>query len=490
MTQPLHAAAALLLLAPCAAHAQAAGSDPRIDRIFAEYDRAGSPGCAVGVVRDGKWVMQRGYGMADLDHDIPNGPSMVYYVGSISKQFTAAAIALLAQDGRLSLDDPVRKWVPELPDYGAPLTVRHLVHHTGGVRDIYNLMGLRGDRLEDVFPDSQALALIVRQKGTAFTPGTRYSYSNSGYFLLGVIVKRASGQSLREFADARIFRPLGMTRTHFHDDGAHVLKGRAYSYHREDDGTYQLGWLPNFDKTGAGGLWTTLDDLRKWDENYYTHKVGGPALQAMLHTRGVLAGGDTLPYAFGNTVVTRRGLRLTEHTGSLMGYQAYVGRYPDQRLTVLLQCNLGSVDPERLGRAVAEVYLGDRMTKATAAAPARPAPAATSPQASASASTVAADEAAYVGRYYSEDLDVTYTVQRLADGRLAVSWPRRTPVPLVAEGPGVYRMGGFGVRFERAADAASTASTAAAPTLVLQVPRVGELRLAPVRAAQAPGATR
>jgi CubicO group peptidase (beta-lactamase class C family) len=376
----LHAAA-LLLLVPSALRAQAA-SDPRVDRIFAAYDRADSPGCAVGVVRDGRFVLQRGYGAADLDHAIPNGPAMVYYVGSVSKQFTAAAIGLLALDGRLSLDDPVRKWVPELPDYGTPLTVRHLVHHTSGVRDIYNLMGLRGDRLEDVFPDSQALALIARQKGTAFTPGTRYSYSNSGYFLLGVIVQRASGQSLREFTDARLFKPLGMTRTHFHDDGQHVLAGRAFAYERSDSGTYRLSWLQNFDKVGAGGLWTTLDDLRKWDENYYTPKVGGAALQAMIHTRGVLANGDTLPYAFGNTVSRHRGLRLTEHGGSLMGYKAYIGRWPDERLTVLLQCNLGAIDPERLGRAVAEVYLGDRMAKA--APPAAATGTATPPAATAS----------------------------------------------------------------------------------------------------------
>ena len=222
MTHTMMRAAALLLLVPGALRAQAA-SDPRVDRIFAAYDRADSPGCAVGVVRDGRFVLQRGYGAADLDHAIPNGPAMVYYVGSVSKQFTAAAIGLLALDGRISLDDPVRKWVPELPDYGTPLTVRHLVHHTSGIRDIYSLMSLRGDRLEDVYPDSQAVALITRQKATAFTPGTRYSYSNSGYLLLGLIVRRASGQSLREFAQARIFGPLGMTRTHFHDDGQHVL---------------------------------------------------------------------------------------------------------------------------------------------------------------------------------------------------------------------------------------------------------------------------
>ena len=451
--------------------AAATAPDARVDRIFAAYDRRDSPGCAVGVVRDGKWVYRHGYGMADLDHDIPNGDGMVYYVGSISKQFTAAAIALLALDGRLSLDDPVRKWVPELPDYGAPLTIRHLVHHTGGVRDIYALMALRGDRLEDVFPDSAALALIARQQSTAFTPGTQYSYSNSGYFLLGLIVKRASGQSLREFADARIFAPLGMTHTHFHDDGMHVLKGRAFSYAKGADGQWRLAYLANFDKTGAGGLWTTVDDLAKWDANYYTHQVGGDALQAMIHTRGVLASGDTLPYAFGNTVVTWRGQRMTEHTGSLMGYQAYVGRYPDQRLSVLLTCNAENANTQRLGRAVAEVFLGDRLAKADdpAAAPASTT-SATRQASSATLVTDAGDDAAWVGRYYSADLDVAYTVQRLADGRLGVAAPGRAPVPLVAQGAGSWRMGGYTVRFARD-------STTGAPALVLTVPRVGDMRM-------------
>lgn len=483
----LHSILTIVLALPILAgpvHAQPpAAADPRIDRIFAAYDRNDSPGCMVGVVRDGKLVYGRGYGMADLDHDIPNGHGMVYYVGSVSKQFTAAAIGLLALDGRLSLDDDVRRWIPELPDYahtyGRPVTVRHLVHHTGGLRDIYALMGLRGDRMEDVLPDSEALALVARQKGLAFAPGTRYSYSNSGYFLLGQIVQRASGQSLREFAQARIFGPLGMTRTHFHDDGNHVLKGRAFSYAKDSTGEWRLAWLQNFDKTGAGGLWTTVEDLAKWDANYYTHQVGGPALQAMIHTRGVVAGDaapDTLPYAFGNTVDAHRGLRRVQHTGTLMGYQAYLGRFPEQRLSVILTCNAQDAETERLGLAVAEVFLGDRMRPvetraARGTASAAPAPA-TSAATGAAAGTGVAADATFVGEYESDELDVRYRVQRLGDGRLAVSRPRGAPVALVpvAGMPGSYRMGGLGVRFERtAADAA--------PTLVLTVPRAGEMRM-------------
>lgn len=463
--------------APATAGTATAGTaDPRIDRIFARYTGAATPGCDVGVVRDGRMIYRRGYGMADLDHDLPNGKGMVYYVGSVSKQFTAAAIALLALDGRLSLDDPVRKWVPELPDYGTPLTIRHLVHHQSGIRDIYALMALRGDRMEDVFPDSQALALIVRQKGTAFTPGTQYSYSNSGYFLLGLVVRRASGQSLHEFTQARIFGPLGMTHTHFHDDGMHVLKGRALSYAKDREGQWRLAYLANFDKVGAGGLWTTVDDLAKWDANYYTHQVGGDALQAMIHTRGVLANGDTLPYAFGNVIGTWGGTRVTQHTGSLMGYQAYIGRFPDRHLSVLLTCNAEDAPTERLGHEVADVFLGSTLAKsddslaAATAAPATAARQAAVPSTASTSAPVATDEPAYAGRYYSEDLDVAYTVARASDGGLTISSPRRAPVPLVAEGAGSYRMGGYTVRFDRGA-------AANAPVLVLTVPRVGEMRM-------------
>ena len=193
-------------------------ADAAIDAIFEPWNRADSPGCTVGAIRDGRFVFRKGYGMANLDYAIPNSPAMVYYVGSVSKQFTAAAIALLAQEGRISLDDPVRRHITELPDYGTPMTLRHLVHHTSGLRDIYTLMSLGGIRMEDVFPDEDALALIARQRALNFAPGEDYLYSNSGYWLLGQIVERVTGESLREYARRAIFEPLGMSRTHFHDD--------------------------------------------------------------------------------------------------------------------------------------------------------------------------------------------------------------------------------------------------------------------------------
>lgn len=454
----------LALFVPALAIGQS-GRNSSIDRIFAEWDKPGSPGCALGVVRDGRFVYERGYGMANLDYDIPNGPRMVYYIGSDSKQFTAAAVALLALRGQLSLDDDVRKYFPELPDYGTPVRIRHLIHHTSGIRDIYTLMALRGDRLEDVFPDSEALALIARQRGLAFPPGSAYSYSNSGYFLLGQLVKRVSGQSLREFTDAELFRPLGMTNTHFHDDPGHVMKNRAMSYESDGKGGFVISYLQNFDKVGAGGLYSTVEDLQKWDENYYTHKVGGDALQTLIHTRGVLTNGDTLPYAFGNNVTTYRGLRLVEHGGSMMGYKAYIERYPDQHLSVLTTCNLGSIDPGPLSHAVAEVFLGSVMTAARPAATAAGTGRATAARVPTGA---ASDPALLVGDYYSQDLDAVFHVARASDGGLTLRMPRKAAQALVPDGGDQYHLPGIRVRFERGASQTS-------PTMVVEVSRMGAI---------------
>jgi len=443
----------------------------KVDRLFAEWDKPDTPGCAVGAVQNGKFLYQRGYGMANLDYDIPNSPDMVYYVGSDSKQFTAASIALLSLQGKLSLDDDIRKFFPEMPDYGTPVTVRHLVHHTSGIRDIYALMTLRGDRMEDVFSDSAAIALIARQKSTAFKPGDEYSYSNSGYFLLAQIVKRVTGKSLRDYADAQIFKPLGMTHTHFHDDPGHVMKRRAMSYERDPQGGYRISYLQNFDKIGAGGLYTTLDDLRKWDENYYTKQVGGEALQKLIHTRGVLNRGDTLPYAFGNEIRTKRGLRTVEHGGALMGYKAYVLRFPDQHFSVLMTCNLGAIEPGPLAHSVADVFLADKMSWRDTQNVIVASPPAERARSADTSTALTVDVAPYVGDYYSEDLDVTYRVVRGDDGRLKLLMPRRTPVILAPSTEAdSFRAGAMTLRFER--DSGSRARG-----MTIRFPRVGEMRL-------------
>jgi hypothetical protein len=242
------------------------------------------------------------------------------------------------------------------------------------------------------------------------------------------------------------------------------------SYESDGRGGYRISYLQNFDKIGAGGLYSTLDDLRKWDENYYTHQVGGEALQRIIHTRGILNNGDTLPYAFGNNVETRRGLRTVEHGGALMGYKAYVLRFPDQRFSVLATCNLGSINPGPLAHAVAEVYLGDRMRPAAAASATAAARPAAGARTTAAPSLDAASVAALAGDYYSEDLDVTYRVVRTDGGGLALVAPRRAAAPMVSTGPGTFRSGSTTLRFERS-------GSAPAPAMIITVGRVGDMRL-------------
>jgi CubicO group peptidase (beta-lactamase class C family)/lysophospholipase L1-like esterase len=453
-------------------HAQRFAPDPRIDRLFAQWDSTGSPGCAVGVVRDGRFVYERGYGMANLDYDVPITPHTVFYVGSVTKQFTAALAAMLALDGKLSLDADIRTYLPEMPDYaktyGVPVTVAELIHHTSGIRDIYGLMELAGMRLEDVTPDATALALIARQKELNFKPGTEYLYSNSGYWLLGKILERVSGKPLRVLADERIFTPLGMTNTHFHDDPGHVMKNRAMSYESDGHGGFRISYLQNFDKIGAGGLYSTVEDLAKWDANYYSRLVGGDALQKLIHTRGVLANGDTLVYAFGNEVSTYRGLRTDEHGGSMMGYKAHLLRFPDQHLSVIETCNLGSINPGPIARKIAELYLGDRMT---------PAPSTLTTSTSATRRTApplvtltAPQMNRVAGSYTSEELGATYRVF-VRDGALMIHRPIERDTVLIAESPNSFRVAGAGL-------ALHFDSTAATPpqSFTIQAGRVTNIR--------------
>ncbi|MGH9860732.1 MAG: serine hydrolase domain-containing protein [Candidatus Acidiferrales bacterium] len=370
--------AVFALTALCGSGTHAQGNDAalqkKVDAIFAGYDKPDSPGCALGVIREGALVYSRGYGRANLEHNLPISSKTVFDIGSTSKQFTAASILLLEQQGKLSLDDDIRKFVPELPDYGKKIVIRHLVHHTSGLRDYLTLMALAGVDFHGVTTDADALAIIARKKELNFAPGDEYLYSNSGYFLMAVIVQRASGKSLRQFAQAHIFEPLGMTSTHYHNDHAEVTPNRASAYEPKDGGGYRMD-MSNFEQTGDGAVFTTVEDLLKWDQNFYEPTVGGAVLLQSLLTRGRLNSGKELDYATGLTVRKLRGLSTVSHGGSWGGYRAELLRFPEQRFSVVTLCNLGSTDPSRLARQVAIVYLGEKMSPARdrrAAAPAAP----------------------------------------------------------------------------------------------------------------------
>jgi len=248
----------------------------QVDEIFAKWNKRDSPGCALGIYKDGRIIYKHGYGMADLNEDVPITPTTVFHVASMSKQFTAAAIVLLAEQGKLALDDDVRKYIPELPDFGERITIRHLVYHTSGLRDQWSLLGLAGWRYSlDLITDDDVMSVMTRQKDLNFKPGEKHVYCNTGYTLMGLIVKRVSGMSLREFTTKNIFEPLGMSHTHFRDDHAEIVKHNALGYQREGkDKPFRLS-VTNFDTVGATSLHTTVEDLQLWDENFYHPRVGG-----------------------------------------------------------------------------------------------------------------------------------------------------------------------------------------------------------------------
>jgi CubicO group peptidase (beta-lactamase class C family) len=352
-------ALSILLLAPMVVAAAQDSVTARVDRVFAAFDRPGGPGCALGVYRDGRMLYSRGYGLANLADATPITPKTIFDIGSTSKQFTAASIVLLAQRGKLSLDDDVRRFIPELPQYQKPITIRQLLHHTSGLRDYIALLTLGGADIAGRTTAKEALDAIVRQQALNFEPGTEHLYSNSGYFLLSQIVERASGKSMRVFADENIFRPLGMTSTHIRDDHSTPLPGAATGYSPNAS-----GWavdMSKWEQTGDGAVYTTVEDLLRWDNNFYEPKVGGPRLLEELQRTGTLANGTPLTYAAGLRVDQFRGLRRVSHGGSWAGFRAELVRFPDQKLSVASLCNVGNSDPTQLAQSVASIYLADRL---------------------------------------------------------------------------------------------------------------------------------
>src|SRR6266404_1130902 len=334
-------------------------SNARVDQIFSTWDKRTSPGCALAVMQGGHIVYQHGYGMADLDHDLPVTPDSVFHVASVSKQFTAASIVLLEQKGKLSIDDPVRKYIPELPDFGRPVTIRHLLHHTSGVRDQWNLLILSGWRLgEDVVRDDDVMNLVSRMKELNFAPGEMHLYSNTGFTLLAQIVKRVSGMSLREFTTKEIFEPLGMSNTHFRDNHLEIVKNMAGGYENARGGFQHS--VPNYDTVGASSLLTTVKDMALWDENFFEPKVGGRQMVDAMLTSFKLNNGTTIPYRFGQVAGMYRGLSIVEHSGGDAGYRSHYMRFPDEHFSVVCLCN-ASANPGALSRQVADVYLEGKL---------------------------------------------------------------------------------------------------------------------------------
>lgn len=429
---------------PAAAAAQQSPDlEPAVDPVFERWASESSPGCAVGVTEDGHAVLSRAYGMADLEHDIRNTPTTIFEAGSVSKQFTAAAVLLLVEDGALSLDDDVRKYVPELPDYGHTITLRHLLTHTSGLRDWGSVAEIAGwGRSVRTHTHDHVVDILSRQRALNFTPGAEYSYSNSGYNLLAVIVDRTSGVSFAEFSRTRIFEPLGMMRTQWRDDYTRIVKGRSSAYGRDDN-----EWVidrPIENVHGNGGLLTTVADLLTWNQALTTGAIGGPRLSEMMVERGVLNSGRVIEYASGLVVSSFRGVPEISHTGSTSGYRAFLARYPDQRLGVAVLCNAGNVNPGAVGRSVAQLLLGDRARPVVATEPSEPPP---PPPARPVLTAAQLDE--LTGEYYSPDTASGVEVT-IDDGRIVMYRRPATRLNLTPLTDDVFDAGPLGrVRFIR-----------------------------------------
>ena len=329
--------------------AVAADISPRaVDQIFSVYDKAGSPGCSLGVIREGDFIYRKAYGSANLELGVPLSPQSVFYMGSVSKQFTAAAVVLAAEQGFLSLDDDVRKYVPELPDYGHVITLRQMLHHTSGFRDFLGLIYLSGRDVSDLDSQDEILKIVARQRGLNNIPGDEWVYSNTNYFLLGVVVRRATKKSLAEFANQNIFQPLGMSHTRFYDDHTVVVPGRVAAYDSVAQGGFLVDWSTTYDIVGGGGLMSTVDDLLLWDRNFYANRLGKGTLTKELQTPGFLNNGNRISYAMGLDLGNYRGLPIVEHDGALFGYRTALLRFPQQQFSVICLCNVASAVPEIL----------------------------------------------------------------------------------------------------------------------------------------------
>ena len=451
-----------------------------VDRMFERWHRPDSPGAAILVIRDGEIVHAKGYGMANLEHGVPIRTTSVFDIASVSKQFGAFAVALLEADGLLSVDDEVRKYIPEVPDFGRPVTLRHLVHHTSGIRDWPGTLALAGWDYQDVMSFEQILRMAFHQKDLNFDPGAEYAYSNTGYNLLAETVARVSGMTFRDFCQERIFGPLGMTRTHFHDDHTEVVPDRADSYRPApvSGGAPRLpSGVPSQPASGAssqpdsrGGyrfvnnsltalasssLFTTVEDLAKWVDNFETAAVGGADVVARMHERGVLNNGDTIPYAWGQSLGRHRGLETWSHTGSWAGYRTVLMRFPEQRFAAVILANTTEMNTTQMAHRIAAIYLGEQMLPVEDERLSPPTVDEGEPWVPA-----LAELQEYVGEYRSEELHTSYRLE-VRDGAL-VAWHFRTGERrFQPQARDRFQAGGFGeVRFVRDEAGAVTAFTA------------------------------
>ena len=407
------------------------------------------------MIQNGRFLMERGFGSANIARKVPIGPDTAFNLASMSKQFTGMAVAMLVQDRKLTLDDDVRRYIPEIPNYGETVRIRDLVHHRSGLRDYISLAEDLSDfgRLDRPHSETDFLGLLARQKALNFAPSTRFSYNNSNYFLLGIVVKRVAHMSLREFAEERIFRPLGMRQTRFADNYSAAVPDRAVGY----DGSGHGRFIPvesYFDQVGDGGVVTTLNDLARWDAEFYNHSLGGPNLHNRLVTTGMLNDGTPLNYAFGlYHDSTALGPRIY-HGGNDAGFRTRMVRYPSQRLSIYCLCNLSSINTGRIVDKLASIYLGNGATAHSVEIP------------------VPAEELTRVQGYYRDPSTMGIWNFRRAGGHLAatlVGIPGEKTLIPIGNGAFGTEDGSFVATFDPAAETVQVSEYHTPPTAFSRV---------------------
>ena len=391
------------------------GLEVKVDQLFAEWNKSDTPGAALAVTRDGEVIHKQGYGTANLEYDIPITPTTIFDIASVSKQFAAFAITTLAHDGKLALDDDIRRHLPDVPDFGSTITIRHLLHHTSGLRDWVQSLVIAGVAMEDVISFKHILKMARYQKALNFEPGEAYLYSNTGYNLLAEIVETVTGDSFRKWTDTHIFKPLGMTNTHFHDDHQMVLKNRAYSYQAVENGGFKHA-INNTTALGSSSLYSTVEDLAKWILNFDNTRIGEQAVIDQMYQRGVLNNGEQISYALGLNIGEYRGLKTVGHSGSWRGFRSHLIRFPDQKFGVVILCNLDTFNPLRLAEKVADIYLADVLAPVETSESEK----AAEPAEDAKPEPLTPEQLTeFEGDYYTEELDTTYSIRVHGDQLVA-----------------------------------------------------------------------
>jgi len=394
--------------------------EKQIDQLFTPWNSPESPGATVAVTIDGKVVFKKGYGSAELEYSMPVTPSTVFHIASVSKQFTCFAILLLEKDGKLSINDDIRKYIPEVPNFGEMITLNHLIHHTSGLRDQWELLAMAGWRLDDIITREHILNLVSHQKELNFNPGEEHLYCNTGYTLLAEVVSRVSGQTFAEFNRTHIFEPLNMNNTQFYDDCEKIVKNRAYSYYCDSTG-YKKSLL-NYSNVGATSLFTTAEDLCLWAVNFENPVVGGSEIIERMNLPCVLNKGDTIPYAMGQIIGKYKGLRIISHTGGDAGYRSYLIRFPDERFSINVLSNLASFNTGGMVVKIIDIYLKDRLITTK---PKTKKAGSTAPTSAKSAGLPDFDPEAvelneYEGEFYSTELRTSYSLS-VKSGKLTAT---------------------------------------------------------------------